>query len=211
MVFQDKTRQKVKLPSEVVTSNPDRQTTEKYYRNIMIGSHLKKYSRIGVLEEDNLTLTDCETGEDMAGGIPGVGMVGSILYVSDPGLVSSWGNRSYCLPGYQLHQERGGPQSCHNGGRCAEHETESACQNACHAVTGEAIVVEYQKINIDNLQENLVTGRQSVIPPLQVLGLCTTPALAPSTAAMMECAIIWRGGISQYVLKTVLRQVSLSY
>ena len=146
LVFQDKSGEEVKLPSELVTAKPDWQTTEKNYTNtkskIMIGSHLKKYARIGVLEDDNLTLTDCDTGEPMAGARVGVDIVTSILYVSDPGAISSWGNRSYCLPGYLLILEKGGTQPCHSMKWCAEYETESACQDACHAVTGDTIFVE---------------------------------------------------------------------
>ena len=102
----------------------------------LIKSRWKKFARIGILKEKDITFKECKTGEPIAA--PGLSIVDDILYVSDPNAISGLENSSICLsagPPVQFQVEES--NSCHSRRWCAEYETQTACEDACHAVTGE--------------------------------------------------------------------------
>ena len=101
-----------------------------------IKSRWKKFARIGYLKEKDITFKECETGEPIIA--PGLSIVDGILYILDPNEISELVHSSICLgagPPIQFKVEEG--NSCQSRRWCAEYETETACEDACHAVTGE--------------------------------------------------------------------------
>ena len=101
-----------------------------------IKSRWKKFARIAVLNEKDISFKECKTGDPIAA--PGLSIVQGILYLSDPNAISELVHSSICLgagPPIQFKVEEG--NSCQSRRWCAEYETETACEEACHAVTGE--------------------------------------------------------------------------
>ena len=139
MVFHNQSEKEITVPAEAWTTTDNPKTTQnELTRNMKftIESRWKKFARIGILKEKDITFKECKTGEPIAA--PGLSIVDGILYLSDPSAISELVNSSICLgagPPVQIKVEES--HSCHSRRWCAEYETETACEEACHAVTGE--------------------------------------------------------------------------
>ena len=91
-----------------MTDNP-RTTQNELTHNMkfIIESRWKKFARIGILKEKDITFKECKTGEPIAA--PGLSIADGILYLSDPSAISELENSSICLgagPRYRLRLKK---------------------------------------------------------------------------------------------------------
>ena len=171
----------------------------------LIGLSWKRFARVGVSEDKVISFTDCESDAQIT--VPGVSIAEGILYVSDPEEISQLSTKSFCLgPSSPAQIEMEERDSCNSRRWCAEQETETACEEACHSVTGQKDWQLYNSL-LRYLQENLVIGDQQTILSFRRLDLDTTPAPPASPPVTMVFVMLWRGWMILSVHRTVQRKV----
>ena len=136
--------------------------TEKEKPDVMthkVSRGWSRFARIGPLGSSAVTttnVTDCENDEQ----IPGLSVVGGIIFVSDPKKLSTVRSVEACVeeePESSARLEMTEGAACTATAWCSEVETMRECAAACHALTGEwgGDLLAYLVMP----QESLVSGR----------------------------------------------------
>jgi hypothetical protein len=80
LVFHNQSEREITIPSEVWTTTDNPRTTQNELTQNMkftIESRWKKFARIGILKEKDITFKECKTGEPID--VPGLSIVNGIL------------------------------------------------------------------------------------------------------------------------------------
>ena len=168
----------------------------------LISRSWKRLARIGIAvgsETTDLNVTNCESGIP----IPGLSVVGGIIFISNPKKLVQLKNTTACVgegPGVKLEMTAG--DTCSDTAWCSELETEEQCRRSCHGVTGWG-QESFQPSFKVYLQARLATGGLVLILRLQINFSHTALALPACPPAMMGCATSWRRWSRRSVLRTV--------